>query len=94
MTLYDDIVCSTTVTQLLSSDPYFEICDLSAANHVNNADLKQASSLHGIDLTTFEEDRCQSTLPTLCSSSEMPDASLTLVLEKHAHVSSCRVPAN
>ena len=34
----DDIVCSTTVTQLLSSDHYCVVCDLSAIKHVNHAE--------------------------------------------------------
>ena len=36
----DDIVCSTTVTQLLSSDHYCVVCDLSAIKPVNHAELK------------------------------------------------------
>ena len=35
--LTDDIVCSTTVTQLLSSDHYCVVCDLSAIKPVNHA---------------------------------------------------------
>ena len=37
----DDIVCSTTVTQLLSSDHNCVVCDLSAMKPVNHAELKQ-----------------------------------------------------
>ena len=33
----DDIVCSTTVTQLLSSDHYCVVCVLSAIKFVNHA---------------------------------------------------------
>ena len=38
----DDIVCSTTVTQLLSSDRYCVACGLSAIKPVNHAELNQS----------------------------------------------------
>ena len=38
----DDIVCSTTVTQLLSSDHYCVVCCLSVIKHVKHAELKQS----------------------------------------------------
>ena len=34
-------ICSTTVTQLLSSDHYCVVCDLSALKPVDHAELKQ-----------------------------------------------------
>ena len=37
----DDIVYSTTATQLLSSDHYCVVCDLSAIKPGNHAELKQ-----------------------------------------------------
>ena len=37
----DAIVCSTTVTQLISSDHYCVICDLSGIKPVKHAELKQ-----------------------------------------------------
>ena len=55
----DDIVCSTTVTQLLSSDHYCIVCDLSVIKPVNHAELKQSRNLPGINLTTFKADICQ-----------------------------------
>ena len=53
----DDIICSTTVTQLLSSDHYCVVCDLSAIKPVNHSELKQSRNfkkLCGINLTTFK----------------------------------------
>ena len=41
----DDITCSTTVTQLLSSDHYCVVCDLSVIKPVNHAELKQLRNL-------------------------------------------------
>ena len=38
----DDIVCSTTVTQLPSSDNYCVVCDLSVITPVNHTELKQS----------------------------------------------------
>ena len=54
----DDIVCSTTITQLLSSDHYCVVCDLSAIKSVNHAEPKQSGKLHGINLTTTKADIC------------------------------------
>ena len=62
----DDIVYSTTVTQLLSSDHYCVVCDLSVIKPVNHAELKQSRNLHDINLTTIKADICQLILPTLC----------------------------
>ena len=90
----DDIVCSTTVTQLLSSDHYCVVCDLSAIKPVNHAELKQSRNLRGINLTTFKADICQLMSPTLCPTFEMLDDNLRLILEKHAPLHSCRVPLN
>ena len=44
-----DIVCSTTVTQLLSSEHYCFVCDPSAIKPVNYANLQQTKNLRGID---------------------------------------------
>ena len=55
----DDIVCSTTVSQLLMSDHYCVVCDLSAIKPVIRAELKQSRNLCGINLTTFKADICQ-----------------------------------
>ena len=85
---------STTVTQLLSSDHYCVICDLSAINPVNHAELKQSRNLCGINFTTIKEDICQLISPTLCPTFEMLDDNLRLILEKHALLHSCRVPIN
>ena len=52
----DDIVCSTTVAQFLSSDHYCVVCDLSAIKPVNHAELKQSTNLCGMNLTTFKAD--------------------------------------
>ena len=90
----DDIVCSTTVTQLLSSDHYCVVCDLSVIKPVNHAKLKQSRNLRGINLTTYRADICQLISPTLCPTFEMLDGNLWLILEKHAPLHSCRVPIN
>ena len=45
----DDIVCSTTVTQLLSSENYCVVCDLSAIKPVYHAELKQSNNLSGVN---------------------------------------------
>ena len=90
----DDIVCSTTVTQLHSSDRYCVVCDLSAIKPVNHAELKQSQNLRGINLTTLKADICQLISPTLCPTFEMLDDNLRLILEKHALLHSCRVPIN
>ena len=90
----DDIVCSTTVTQLLSSDHYCAVCDLSVIKPANHAELKQSRNLRGINLTTSIADICQLISPTLCPSFEMLDDNLRLILEKHALLHSCRVPIN
>ena len=50
----DDIVCSTTVTLLLSSDHYCVVCDLSAIKPVNHAELKQSRNFCGINLIVVE----------------------------------------
>ena len=89
-----DIVCSTTVTQLLLSDHYCVVCDLSAIKPLNNAELKQLKNLCGINLTTPKADIFQLISQTLCPSFEMLDDSLRLILEKHAPLCSCRVPIN
>ena len=73
--LTDDIVCSTTSTQLHSSGHYCVVCDPSAIIPVNHAEIKQSRSLRGINLTTFEADICQEISPTLCPSFEMLDGS-------------------
>ena len=78
----DDIVCSTTATQLLSSDHYCVVCDISAIKPVNHAELKQSRNSRGINLTTIKADICQLTSPTLCPSVRMLDDSLRLILEK------------
>ena len=41
----DEIVCSTTVTQLLSSDHYCVVCDLSAIKPINHVELKQSRNM-------------------------------------------------
>ena len=87
-----DIVCSTTVTQLLSSDHYCVVCDLSAIKPVNHAELKQSRNLRDINMTTFKADICQLISPTLCPTFEMLDDYLGLIYEKHAPLHSCRVP--
>ena len=80
----DDIVCSTTVTQLLSSDHYCVVCDLSVIKPVNHAELKQSRNLHDINMTTLKADICQIISPTLCPTFEMLDDNLRLKHEKHA----------
>ena len=80
----DDIVCSTTVTQLLLSVHYCVICDLSAIKPVKHTELKQSRNLRGINFATFKSDICQSMSPSLCPTFEMLDDSLRLILEKHA----------
>ena len=55
-----DIVYSITVTQLLSSDHYCAVCDLSVIKPVYHAELKQSRNLRGINLTTIKADICQS----------------------------------
>ena len=90
----DDIVCSTTLTQLLSSDHYCVVCDLSAIKPVNHAEAKQSRHLRDINLTTFKADICQLISPTSCSSFEMLCDSIRLILEKQTSLSSCRVPIN
>ena len=87
----DDIVRSTTVTQLLSSDHYCVVCDLSAIKPVNHAELKQSRNLRGIKKTAVKADICQLISPTLCPTSEMLDNSLRLILENHTSLHSCRV---
>ena len=79
----DDIVCSTTVAQLLSFDHYCVVCDLSVIKPVNHAEFKQSRNLRDINLTTFYADICQLISPTLCPTFEMLDDSLRLILEKH-----------
>ena len=88
----DDIVCCTNVTQLLSSDHYCVVCDLSVIKPVNK--LKQSRNLRVINVATFKADICQLILSTLCLSVEMLDDSLRLILEKHAPLRSCRVQIN
>ena len=90
----DNIVCSTTVTQLLFSDHYCVVCDLSAIKHVNHGRYKQSGNLCGINLTTFKADICQFISPTLCPTFVMLDDSLRLIVEIHALLCSCRVPIN
>ena len=90
----DDIVCSTTVTQLLSSDHYCVVCGLSVIKPINHAELKQSSNLHDINLATFKADICQLISPTLYLTFEMLDDSLGLILEKHALLRSYRVLLN
>ena len=87
----DDIVCSTTVTQLLSSDHYCVVCDLSVIKPVYHAELKQSRNLRDIDLTTSNADICQLISPTSCPTFEMLDDNLWLILEKHAPLHPCRV---
>ena len=90
----NDIVCSTTVTQLLSSDHCCIVCDLSVIKPVNRAELKQSRNLRGINMTTFKADICQLILPTLCPTLEVLDDNLRLILEKHAPLHSCSVAIN
>ena len=89
-----DIVCSTTVTQLLSSDHYCVVCDLSAIKPINHAELKQSRNIRGINLTNCKADICQLISSTLCPTFEMHDDTLRLILEKHPPLHSCRVPIN
>ena len=90
----DDIVCSTIVTQLLSSDHYCVVCDLSATKPANHAELKQSRNLRSINFTIFKADICQLISPTLYPSLKMLDDSLRLILEKLAPLHSWRVPIN
>ena len=52
----DDIVCSTTATQSLSSDHYSAVCDLSAIKPVNHAEFKQLRNICEINLKSFRAD--------------------------------------
>ena len=72
----DDIVCSTTVTQLLSSDHYCVVCDLSVIRPVNQSRLTQSRNLRGINLITLKADICQLISPTLCPTFEILDDNL------------------
>ena len=90
----NDDVCSATVTQLLSSDHYCVVCDLSVIKPVNHAELTQSRNLRGINLMTSKADICQLISPTLCPTFEMLDDNLRLILEKHTLLHSCRVPIN
>ena len=60
-----DIVCSTTVTQLPSSDHYYVVCDLSVIKPVYHSELKQSLNLRGLNLTTAKADIFQLISPTL-----------------------------
>ena len=91
---YDDIVCSTTVTKLPSSDHYCVVCDLFVIKTVSHAELKLSRYLRGINLKTINADICQLILPTLYPTYEMLDENLRLILEKHAPLHPCRVPIN
>ena len=62
----DDLVCSTTVTQLLSSDHYCVVCDFSTIKPGNHAELKQSRNLRVMNLTTLKVNICQIISPTLC----------------------------
>ena len=90
----DDIVCTTAVNRLLSSDHYCVVCDLSAIKSVNHAELKQSRKLGGINLTTFKADICQLISTTLCHTFEMISDNLRLLLGKHTLLHCCRVPIN
>ena len=81
----DPIACFTTVMQLLLSNHYCVVCDLSAIKPVSHAELKQSRNLPGIYLATFKADICQLISPTLCPF-EMPDDSLRFILEKQTLV--------
>ena len=88
------IVCSTTVTLLLSSDHYCVVCDLSAIKPVIHAELKMSRNLCGINLTNFKEDIGQLISPTLCPIFEMLDDNIWPILEKHVPLHSCTVLIN
>ena len=88
----DDIACSTTVTQLHSSDHYCVVCDLSVIKPANHAELKQSRNLRGINLITFKAYICQLISPTSCHTFEMLDDNLRLIIQKYAPLHSCRVP--
>ena len=92
----NDIACSTTVTQLPSSDHYCVVCDLSAIKPVNHAEPKQPRNLRGINVTTSKADICQLNSTALCTlpAFEMLDDSLGLILEKLALLCSSGVPIN
>ena len=75
LTPCDDIACSTTVTQIFSSDHYCVVCDLSVIKPANHAELKQLRNLRGINSTTFEADICLLISPALCPPFEMVDDS-------------------
>ena len=94
LTPNDGIACSTTVTQIPSSDHYCVVCDLSAIKPVYHAELKQSRNLRGINSITLRADIFQLISPTLCPTLEMFDDSLGLILEKHSPLHSCRVPIN
>ena len=87
----DDIACSTNVKQLLLSDHYYVVCDLSAIKPVNHAELKQSRNSCGINLTTLNADICQLISPTLCPL-EMLDDSLSPIFENNVPLRSRRVP--
>ena len=55
----DDNAFYTKVSQLLMSDHYCVVCDLSAIKPVNHAELKQSRNIRGINLTAFKADICQ-----------------------------------
>ena len=89
----DNIVCSTTITQLPLSDHYCVVYDLSAIKPANHAELKQSRNLRGINFTTIKADIRQLISTTLCPF-KMLDDSIRLIHEKYAPLHSCRVPIN
>ena len=90
----DGIVFSTTVSQLSLSAHYCVVTYLPAIKPVNHSALKQSGNLHSMDLDAFKGDICQLTPLTLCPSFKMLDASLRIILEKHAKMNSCKVSAS
>ena len=78
------IMCSTSVTQAISSDHFCVVCNLCVAVPPDPAVYRESRNIRATDRAAFHDDLCMLVSPELCPSIDNFNSMLQSLLEKHA----------
>ena len=90
----DNVLCSTSVTQSISSDHFCVLCELCVAVPPDPAVYRESRNICAIVRAAFRDDLCTLVSPELCPSIDDFNSTLQSLLEKHAPLLRRRVRAD
>ena len=90
----DNVLCSTSVTQSISSDHFCVVCELCVAIPPDPAVYRESRNICAIDRAAFRDDLCMLVSPELCPSNDDLNSTLQSLLERPAPLHCRRVRAD